>query len=35
MSPSIPPRLLAPPPGWTREAETVVIGSGIAGLVAA
>ena len=35
MSPTIPPRLLAPAPGWTRSAEAVVIGSGIAGLVAA
>ncbi|RFU41681.1 L-aspartate oxidase [Actinomadura logoneensis] len=28
-------RLRAPAPGWTRTADTVVIGSGIAGLVAA
>jgi L-aspartate oxidase len=28
-------RLAAPDPGWTRDADVVVIGSGIAGLVAA
>ncbi|WP_026414162.1 L-aspartate oxidase [Actinomadura oligospora] len=31
----IPRPLTAPAPGWTRSADTVVIGSGIAGLVAA
>ncbi|GLZ06357.1 L-aspartate oxidase [Actinomadura sp. NBRC 104412] len=31
----IPRRLTAPEPGWTRPADIVVIGSGIAGLVAA
>jgi L-aspartate oxidase len=31
----IPRRLAAPAPGWTRDADVVVIGSGIAGLVAA
>ncbi|MFC5187052.1 L-aspartate oxidase [Actinomadura harenae] len=31
----IPRPLTAPAPGWTRTADTVVIGSGIAGLVAA
>ncbi|MFC4912184.1 L-aspartate oxidase [Actinomadura gamaensis] len=31
----IPRSLTAPAPGWTRTADTVVIGSGIAGLVAA
>jgi L-aspartate oxidase len=25
-------RLLAPPPGWTRKADVVVVGSGVAGL---
>jgi L-aspartate oxidase len=28
-------RLLAPPPGWVRRADVVVVGSGIAGLTAA
>src|SRR5215469_12743061 len=28
-------RLLAPEPGWTAYADTVVVGSGIAGLTAA
>jgi L-aspartate oxidase len=28
-------RLLAPPPGWARRADVVVVGSGIAGLTAA
>ncbi len=28
-------RLLAPAPGWTTYADTVVVGSGIAGLTAA
>ncbi|MEV4254242.1 L-aspartate oxidase [Spirillospora sp. NPDC049652] len=32
---TVPRRLTAPAPGWTRTADTVVIGSGIAGLVAA
>jgi L-aspartate oxidase len=31
----LPRRLTAPPPGWTTDADIVVIGSGIAGLVAA
>ncbi|GAA2115502.1 L-aspartate oxidase [Actinomadura alba] len=31
----IPRRLIAPDPGWTVDADVVVIGSGIAGLVAA
>jgi L-aspartate oxidase len=31
----LPCRLGAPQPGWTREADVVVIGSGIAGLTAA
>ncbi|HVE99671.1 MAG TPA: L-aspartate oxidase [Mycobacteriales bacterium] len=31
----LPTRLAAPPPGWTREADVVVVGSGIAGLTAA
>jgi L-aspartate oxidase len=31
----LPRRLTAPPPGWTADADIVVIGSGIAGLVAA
>src|SRR3954447_15390177 len=30
-----PSRLAAPAPGWTRDADVVVVGSGIAGLVAA
>ena len=33
--PRLPQRLLAEPPGWTREVDVVVIGSGIAGLTAA
>ncbi len=28
-------RLLAPPPGWTRQADIVVVGSGVAGVTAA
>jgi L-aspartate oxidase len=28
-------RLLAPPPGWTRRADVVVVGSGVAGVTAA
>jgi L-aspartate oxidase len=28
-------RLLAPPPGWVRRADVVVVGSGIAGVTAA
>jgi L-aspartate oxidase len=28
-------RLLAPPPGWVRQADVVVVGSGIAGVTAA
>ena len=31
----VPSRLTAPPPGWTTQADVVVIGSGIAGLTAA
>jgi L-aspartate oxidase len=31
----LPGRLLAPPPGWTAEADVVIVGSGIAGLTAA
>src|SRR3990170_1667190 len=31
----LPSRLAAPAPGWTTEADVVVIGSGIAGLTAA
>jgi L-aspartate oxidase len=33
--PSLPERLSAEPPGWVREVDIVVIGSGIAGLTAA
>ncbi len=33
--PVLPQRLAAEPPGWIREVEVVVIGSGIAGLTAA
>ena len=33
--PSLPQRLAAEPPGWIREVDIVVIGSGIAGLTAA
>ena len=33
--PSLPHRLAAEPPGWVREVDVVVIGSGIAGLTAA
>ena len=32
---SLPARLLAPEPGWTTEADVVVVGSGIAGLTVA
>jgi L-aspartate oxidase len=32
---SLARRLTAPAPGWTRDADVVVVGSGIAGLVAA
>jgi L-aspartate oxidase len=32
---SVPRRLAAPPPGWTRYADVVVVGSGVAGLTAA
>jgi len=28
-------RLLAPAPGWTRETDVVVVGSGVAGLMTA
>ncbi|HMA46853.1 MAG TPA: FAD-dependent oxidoreductase, partial [Frankiaceae bacterium] len=31
----LPARLRAPEPGWTRDADVVVVGSGIAGLTAA
>ncbi|NBE96381.1 L-aspartate oxidase [Nonomuraea sp. KC401] len=34
-APAIPLRLTAPAPGWTVEADVVVVGSGIAGLTAA
>lgn len=34
-APAVPWRLAAPSPGWTDEADIVVIGSGIAGLTAA
>jgi L-aspartate oxidase len=33
--PSLPRRLSAEPPGWVREVDIVVVGSGIAGLTAA
>ena len=33
--PSLPHRLSAEPPGWIREVDVVVVGSGIAGLTAA
>ncbi|GGD13964.1 L-aspartate oxidase [Nocardioides daphniae] len=33
--PALPGRLAAPEPGWTIEADVVVVGSGIAGLTAA
>jgi L-aspartate oxidase len=33
--PSLPRRLAAEPPGWVREVDVVVVGSGIAGLTAA
>jgi L-aspartate oxidase len=33
--PSLPRRLAAEPPGWIREVDVVVVGSGIAGLTAA
>ncbi|MEV4887978.1 L-aspartate oxidase [Nonomuraea sp. NPDC055795] len=33
--PAIPLRLSAPEPGWTREADVVVVGSGVAGLTVA
>jgi len=31
----MPSRLAAPPPGWTTDADVVIVGSGIAGLTAA
>ncbi|MFG2071427.1 L-aspartate oxidase [Nonomuraea maritima] len=34
-APAIPMRLTAPDPGWTVEADVVVVGSGIAGLTVA
>ncbi|MFG1946074.1 L-aspartate oxidase [Nonomuraea sp. NPDC048826] len=34
-APAIPLRLAAPDPGWTAEADVVVVGSGIAGLTVA
>ncbi|WP_327107714.1 L-aspartate oxidase [Nonomuraea glycinis] len=34
-APAIPLRLVAPDPGWTVEADLVVVGSGIAGLTVA
>lgn len=33
--PAIPLRLTAPPPGWTVDADVVVVGSGVAGLTTA
>ena len=33
--PRLPQRLAAEPPGWVREVDVLVIGSGIAGLTAA
>ncbi|MFD0889179.1 FAD-dependent oxidoreductase, partial [Streptosporangium algeriense] len=33
--PAIPLKLTAPPPGWTVEADVVVVGSGVAGLTLA
>jgi L-aspartate oxidase len=33
--PDLPRRLVAPTPGWTTEADVIVVGSGIAGLTAA
>src|SRR5215216_6874845 len=33
--PALPHRLAAEPPGWVREVDVVVVGSGIAGLTAA
>jgi L-aspartate oxidase len=33
--PGLPARLAAPAPGWVRETDVVVVGSGIAGLTAA
>jgi L-aspartate oxidase len=33
--PAVPRRLSAEPPGWVREVDVVVVGSGIAGLTAA
>ncbi|NHI19981.1 L-aspartate oxidase [Phycicoccus endophyticus] len=35
MPPRVPRRLAAPAPGWTAEADVVVVGSGIAGLTCA
>lgn len=35
LTPPLPARLTAPPPGWTTYADVVVVGSGIAGLTAA
>ncbi|MCE1179733.1 MAG: L-aspartate oxidase [Micrococcales bacterium] len=32
---AVPPRLVAPAPGWVARADVVVVGSGIAGLTAA
>ncbi|MEU0564511.1 L-aspartate oxidase [Nonomuraea sp. NPDC005983] len=34
-APAIPLRLTAPEPGWTAEADVVVVGSGVAGLTVA
>ncbi len=34
-TPALPTRLAAPPAGWTRTADVIVVGSGIAGLTAA
>ena len=35
MTARVPTRLVAPAPGWTAEADVVVVGSGIAGLTTA
>ncbi|NUR82913.1 MAG: FAD-binding protein, partial [Nonomuraea sp.] len=33
--PAIPLRLAAPEPGWIRQVDVVVVGSGVAGLTVA
>ena len=35
MTLTLPRRLAAPAPGWTTQADVVVVGSGIAGLTVA